>query len=108
MIYITEENKGNLKVPRLRLLGVEGNEFEIVLTHLITKEKYTGYNDIQTSVHSYTFDLSECELTDGQYSYIVRENGKEEIIARGLAQYGDYKGENQEYNTDINFVQYNG
>ena len=104
MIYIDNTNKANLHIPKSLTIGTN-TDYELELEHLITKNVYKGVSIGALSINEYVFDCSLCNFTDGQYAYTIK-NSNNEILGKGLAQFGNYSKPIQQYQTNNNFIQY--
>ena len=80
------------------------------LTHQVSHKVYTfEVEDSNTSVIYYNFNLTlENDMDEGQYDYLLLEG--DDILARGIAQIGDFKPEKTEYKNknDNGYIVYGG
>lgn len=108
MIYLknTEESQ-TLLMPRC--LTVTAYDFQLVITSTVTRKVVFSdtVSDRGSLRHYYRFSVSLPEATDnGEYAYELRHGGK--AVASGLMIVGDYKPQNNVYDTTTEIKQYNG
>ena len=100
MIYINS-NSQIVEFPRF----VNGKANKVVLVHQITHQTL----EIPLTMNSkvYLVDVSEYikDMVNGQYDYFIKYN--DTILNTGILQYGEYTTNKNQYETNINIVQYN-
>lgn len=78
------------------------------LINSVSKKEYSYVvEDTKTSVYYFNFNLKlENVLDEGQYDYFLLEG--DDILARGIAQIGEFKPEKTEYENKKTYITYNG
>lgn len=94
MIYISDTTI----IPKVQ----DGVPDSLKLINQVTKEELL-FDDISDAGNYYEFVLSE-ELANGQYDYFVLSG--ENVLARGIAQYGEYTKTNTDYSNNITIKTY--
>ena len=83
---------------------------ELLLKNNVTKAQYsfTGITDLCTSAMFYQFNINLPEgMSEGEYEYTLLDG--ENVMAKGLAQVGDYTPSKQTYNnTNNGYTVYGG
>lgn len=102
MIYINELTE-EIMIPRVSIVEPD----RIVFTNQLTHEEYTyTVTDEGTTTH-YLFKLLLPDLETGMYDYKIYD-GQNNVLAIGMAQYGDYLPDAKHYTNETKIIQYNG
>ena len=100
MIYINS-NSQIVEFPRF----VNGKANKVVLVHQITHQTLEIPLTMESKV--YLVDVSEYvkDMVNGQYDYFIYNDNI--VLNTGILQYGEYTTNKNQYETNINIVQYN-
>ena len=102
MIYINEQTE-EVMVPRVSTVEPD----RIVFTNQLTHEEYTYpiVDDEGTTTH-YLFRMPFPIFEVGMYDYKIYDS-ENNVLAIGMAQYGDYIPDTKHYTNETKIIQYN-
>lgn len=101
MIYINE-NTTEIRIPKVEFTGLSS----LVFTNQVTGRTIMvdEPEDLSQNNVYYTIDITDyiSEFINGQYDYYIKNN--DDIVASGIAQFGEYVPEIKTYQAPINEI----